>query len=139
MAGELSIKELSKFHDAEINSILRFSEENDLQLGFKLNSGGQCTVIFHDVKAVRIRDLVSQNVVSRVKVLPFSSLSDARVEELINWANSFVDADIRLAPNAMQHWLTQIKNGRWILFVIEPSRGAEVVVIAETITLDWSR
>lgn len=135
MGNEVSVRDFSILHDAEINSISILNEREDLSLNLILCSGGQCSIVFCSVKAVRIIDFVMQNVVSRVKNISQNSLSDKEIMGLVTRANSFSDFDVEMNDADMLNWLNKIRGGEWGIFVVEPSRGADVIVISEKIEL----
>lgn len=110
-----------------------------LRIGFIQTSGANSRLEFLGVVSFRLSDFVVQNVVSRVRATPWHSFADGRLEELMVWSNSFSDATIRLPSESMERALRAIEEGRLTVVMIEPSRGAEAVIIAEGVFAEGAK
>ncbi|AJC15123.1 hypothetical protein NA29_02000 [Pandoraea sputorum] len=135
ITGEL----LHALHDAEIFSIDVDRLAGSLRIGFVQTSGAKSWLEFLGVVSFRLSDFVVQNVVCRVRATPWHTFEDGRLGELIVWSNSFSDATIRPSSESLERTLRAIKEGRLTVAVIEPSRGAEAVVVAEGVFLESAK
>jgi hypothetical protein len=131
----LTIDVANTFHDAEVSSVSHDPAASELSLTFTLPDSHVKTIYFRQVSAFRVADFVRQNVVSRVLMSTWHQFSDAELMKKVNWANSLSDTPIFLDEIHMVEYVRNIASGKWHLLIVEPSCGAEVVVIAEHIFL----
>lgn len=133
MLHEFASEDASEFHDSEISSIEIMMSDNEMRISLLMPSGIRACLEIKKIRFARINDFVMQNVVSEIRISKFYKFSEDELKELVNWSNSFSDVEIELTPDSMRKCLEDISNGRLQVLVIEPSRGAEAVIVAEGI------
>ncbi|SAL75169.1 hypothetical protein AWB68_04718 [Caballeronia choica] len=130
------INDVPSFHDAEIVRIEHFSDDRELVVSFKRVSGEAGVFRFTGVIAQRIVDFSEQNVVSRLLISPRYRFSSDEVRTWVQWVNSRDDA--KAAPidgERADQYARDFVTGRGALFILEPSCGAEMAVLCESIWL----
>ncbi len=123
----------SGFHDAELVSVEIKRLEKKILLGFIRVNGIAAHLSFSDVVSFRINDLNFQNVVSRLIVSTEIPLDDKEIIQWVKWIHSSNETQPVITSDAIGKYLKQIKNNELILFVMEPSWGAEGAVICRSI------
>jgi len=77
-----------------------------------------------------------QNVVSRLLVHGANiTLTEADLIEHVGWVSRTCDGEQLLEPAAVSTLVQKVVSGERLLFILEPSWGAEMVVLAEEIVL----
>ncbi|UVA79140.1 hypothetical protein [Pandoraea commovens] len=137
MVQEFASEDASKFHDSEISSIEIMKSESEMRVGLLMPSGIHAYLAIKKIRFVRITDFVMQNVISEIRISKYENFSEEELKRLVNWSNSFSDVEIELTPDSMRKFMEDISNGRLQVLAIEPSRGAEAVIIAEKIFVSW--
>lgn len=137
MVQEFASEDASEFHDSEISSIEIMKLENEMRISLLMPSGIHACLSIKKIRFARITDFVMQNVVSEIRISKFENFSEEELKGLVNWSNSFSDVEIELTPDSMRKCLEDISNGRLQVLAIEPSRGAEAVIVAERIFVSW--
>jgi hypothetical protein len=100
-------------------------------LNFELVNGDSAQLLFSGVQALRINDYGLQNVVSRLLISPSYTFSIAEINEYISWAHSKHDYKASFSDEEVREMRTFVERGRLALFVLEPSVGAEIVILCE--------
>jgi hypothetical protein len=138
-ANLTSIRDVANFpsfHDAELVSVEHDSNAKSLAIRLKRVSGSQETLVFHGVIAQRMIDFADQNVASRVLMSPTHSFSLDDVCAWVRWMYSRDDAKAPEIDRAITNRLHQdIVEGRKVLFILEPSCGAELAVVCESASI----
>ncbi|QDH58654.1 hypothetical protein [Pandoraea pnomenusa] len=137
MVQEFASEDASEFHDSEISSVEIMKSENEMRIILLKPSGVRACLEIKNIRFARINDFVMQNVVSEIRISKFYKFSEDELKGLVNWSNSFSDVEIELTPDSMRKCLGDIGNGRLQVLAIEPSRGAEAVIVAEGIFVSW--
>lgn len=135
------ISEFPSFHDAQLTGIEHDPEVRTLELRFR-RVGGEVEVIrFSGVVRQRLIDFAAQNVASRLLISPRYAFSLAEVRTWLQWMNSRDDS--KGAPISEQNGEDCVRDlaaGHRVLFVLEPSCGAEMAVLCESLSLRvWTR
>lgn len=130
------ITDFPSFHDAELCGIDHDPQARSLVLRFR-RVGGEVEVLkFSGVIAQRLVDFASQNVASRLLTSPRYAFTPLDVQNWIQWINSRDDAKaLAIAAEQGAKYCADFKAGRLSLFVLEPSCGAEVAVLCESVSL----
>ncbi|WP_244830169.1 hypothetical protein [Caballeronia sp. TF1N1] len=127
---------LPSFHDAELFAVLHDPDAKTLLLDFKRASGPIETLLFSGIIGQRLIDFADQNVASRLLVSPEHKFSVEDVRKWVCWISSRDDAQARELDFAFAERLfLDIREGTKALFILEPSCGAEMAVLCESIAL----
>ncbi|CAB3748655.1 hypothetical protein B7G54_00690 [Burkholderia puraquae] len=125
------------FHDAELVTIDHRPADQELRLRFRRVGGEIHSFRFTGVISLRIIDFTQQNVVSRLLLSPVYPFSQTEVRQWLKWIGSREDFDAaNVDDSRLNQYLADFDADRKALFVLEPSCGAEVAVLCETIRLD---
>jgi hypothetical protein len=124
---------ISKLHDVELCSFSIIRKERKIILGFLMSNGTIERLQFEGVKSFRANDLILQNVVSRVLLSPDESVPDETLLYWIKWVNTLSDSDVFINNSEANEYLAMIKARSLSIFILEPSWGAELVVIFEKV------
>ncbi|SMG60823.1 hypothetical protein [Paraburkholderia susongensis] len=119
------------YHDAEIGTIAYSRTRKSVQLDFQQTSGDDIHLTFSGVRAFRVNDFGLQNVVSRVLVSTSRVFSADEVRDYLQWAHSQHDYKASLADAKATEIERALSQGALFLFVVEPSVGAEIVILCE--------
>lgn len=123
------------FHDAELVRIDHRPADRELLLRFARVDGTTGTFRFIGVVSQRVVDFAEQNVVSRLLISPTYNFSAAEVEQWSRWVDSRDDFQATVDQKQIDQRIADFVAGRKALFVLEPSCGAEVVVVCDSIWL----
>lgn len=127
------LQEFPSFHDAELFRIEHRRDDRELELGFKRVNGEIEFLLFRQVICQRIVDFAEQNVASRILLSPKHPFSVNDVRTLVGWVRSWADSKPQLVSDEQAEQLTQaFLAGKETLFALEPSCGAEMVVLCES-------
>jgi hypothetical protein len=124
------------FHDAELTGIEHDPEAHSLELRFR-RVGGEIEVLrFSGVIGQRMIDFAGQNVASRLLISPRYAFSLAEVRTWVQWIHSRDDSKgSAISEQKGNEYLQQLQAGQRVLFVLEPSCGAEMAVLCESLSL----
>ncbi len=126
------------FHDAELVGIEHRPADRELLLRFARFGGTTGIFRFVGVVSQRIVDFAEQNVVSRLLISPTYNFSATEVEQWSRWVDSRDDFQATVDRKLIDQRLADFVAGRKALFVLEPSCGAEVAVVCDSIFLGWA-
>jgi hypothetical protein len=130
------INDVPSFHDAEIVSIEHHSDDRELVVSFKRVNGEAGIFRFTGVIAQRIVDFSEQNVVSRLLISPRYRFSSHEIRTWVQWLNSRDDANAApIDSERADQYARDFVTGQRALFILEPSCGAEMAVLCESIWL----
>jgi hypothetical protein len=87
------------------------------------------------VVSQRVVDFAEQNVVSRLLISPAYHFSSAEVAQWLRWVDSRSDSQTMVDQMEIGQRMADFVAGRKGLFVLEPSCGAEVAVVCDSIWL----
>lgn len=124
--------QLSKYHDADIVGINCSDLEKGLELSFKLVNGVESTISLPDCQFYRIDGMWKQNVVYRIRNTLKESIDHDEIKKTL-YSMVRNDGQIPSLPiSQIDFWLANIMSGDLILSIVEPSTGAEIMVISRT-------
>jgi hypothetical protein len=123
------------FHDAELVGIDHQPADRELLLRFKRVDGTTGAFRFVGVVSQRLVDFAEQNVVSRLLISPTYHFSVAEVGQWLRWVDSRDDFQATVDQKQIDQRMADFAAGRKALFVLEPSCGAEVAVVCDSIWL----
>lgn len=131
-----NIANFPSFHDAELTGIEHHPESRALELRFR-RVGGEIEVLrFSGVISQRMIDFAEQNVVSRLLISPRYAFSLAEVRTWLQWMNSRDDSKgAAISEQNGEECVRDLVAGHRVLFVLEPSCGAEMAVLCESLSL----
>jgi Tfp pilus assembly ATPase PilU len=118
------------FHDAELKGIDN-GRVGRVVLLFHTADHQNKSVTLSGCDFFRVNDFVSQNVVSRLLVFRGVDIEVPAVAERLRWATSLSDASSFLSEEKLSEVITKIQKSERGLLVVEPSWGAELVVLFE--------
>jgi hypothetical protein len=131
-----NVSEIPGFHDAELTGIAHDPELRILELRFR-RVGGEVEVLrFSGVIRQRLIDFAGQNVASRILISPRYAFSLAEVRTWLQWMNSRDDSKgAAISEQNGEGCVRDLVAGHRVLFVLEPSCGAEMAVLCESLSL----
>ncbi|WP_184005219.1 hypothetical protein [Paraburkholderia sp. WSM4177] len=127
------MKTRHSYHDAELVGCAYSRTDSSLLLSFECADGAVPKLLFSGVSAVRINDFCQQNVVSRLLISPSHAFAPDEIRAYVNWAHSQHDYRAAMTDEKAQTIDAAIAAKKSILFVLEPSVGAEVVAVCHGI------
>ncbi|WP_322052701.1 hypothetical protein [Paraburkholderia bannensis] len=131
-----NIADFPSFHDAELYGIEHDPKERVLELRFRRVGGELEALKFSGVIAQRMIDFAGQNVASRLLISHRYAFTLVEVRRWIQWINSRDDSKAALISEEQgQDYKQDFAAGRRMLFVLEPSCGAELAVLCESVSL----
>jgi len=126
---------LSQFHDAELNAIKNDRTASTVCLSFLNPDGAIAEIMFDGVRGFRVVDYGPQNVVSRLLSSALSDLTHKDIIRHVTWLNSTSEGKCLVNVSAINKLIEQIERNELILFILEPSWGAEISILAHTFAL----
>jgi hypothetical protein len=128
---------LKTFHDAELRSVVHRASTELLELGFEKTDGRLVTVFLPGVQAFRVTDMRTQNVVSRLLVHGDNvRFSNDELVDRIGWMSRTCEGEQLLEAAVVMALVRKVTSGECLLLVLEPSWGAEMIVVAGKLVLD---
>jgi hypothetical protein len=131
-----NVADFPSFHDAELFGIEHDPETRSLELRFR-RVGGEVEVLrFSGVIGQRMIDFAGQNVASRLLISPRYAFTSAEARTWSQWINSRDDSKAAAtSEDKGEEYVRDFRAGRQVLFVLEPSCGAELAVLCESVSL----
>lgn len=130
------VERLSTFHDAELRQVSHNAEFGFLELGFEKADGQFVVITLSGVTAFRVTDMAMQNVVSRLLVHGINTnLTENELTDRIGWVSKTCDGEQLSESATLKRLIEKVNSGELLLFILEPSWGAELIVIAEKVIL----
>lgn len=126
----MTFKVSNAFHDAELKGI-DASNATNIVLLFCLEDGQRRSLTLCGCEFFRVTDFVSQNVVSRLLIFHGQDIDKGSITEKLRWATSLCDASSFLGQERLNDIIAKIQRGERSLLVLEPSCGAEMVILFE--------
>lgn len=123
-------RKLSSFHDYELVGI----DSSSLPVVvFTLQGDGEeKRLCFYDVELFRVSDYIKQNVVNRIIVTPTDQLERPDVKRAIIWGSSLSDTSSLIRDDSIEEYVNKIIGEELHLVLLEPSWGAEAVVVCKS-------
>jgi len=131
----LSSGMVEKFHDAELRSFETIREERFVKLSFILQSSEIYQIQLHNIAAFRAVDIIHQNVISSLLVSTIFEFSPERAVHFIKWTNSLTDNSSLINDQQIARYVDRLTRREIMLFVLEPSWGAEIAALCESISI----
>lgn len=125
------MKLLHNYHDAELSGAAYLRADASALLNFQRASGESARLVFTGVRALRIVDYGLQNVASRFLTSPTYVFSTDEIKAYVSWAHSKHDYNAAVSDDEVKEIEIAVAHGRLTLFVLEPSVGAEIVILCE--------
>ena len=125
---------LNTFHDSELNEIKHDRTLSKVFLSFTNEDGSIAKIIFEGVCGLRLIDYGMQNVVSRLLT---SQQANEREEINFNvtWINETSEGKCLIDKYAVENLVDKIEKGELLLFILEPSWGAEMRLLARAFSV----
>ncbi|WNC93345.1 hypothetical protein RI103_21300 [Paraburkholderia sp. FT54] len=123
------MKTKHNYHDAELVGCAYSRTDSALLLSFECTDGTTPKLLFSGVTSMRANDFSQQNVVSRLLISPTYEFTPVESRAYVNWANSRHDYQAAMTDEKARTIAADIATNRSVLFVLEPSVGAEVVAL----------
>lgn len=124
--------QLSKYHDADIVGLKCFDLEKGLELLFKLVNGVESTIFFPGCQFYRVDGMWKQNVVYRIRSTLTESINH---NDILKTLHSMVRNDNQMPSlpiSQIDFWMANVVSSDLILSIVEPSTGAEFMIISRT-------
>ena len=125
----------SALHDCELIEIVMNRGRDLLILGFIDPCQNEFEIRFGGILTYRMNNVQYQNVVSRAMISADPEMSADDTERLFRWTSSGSAEQLLIGKDVFELHLRRIHSGELSLFHVEPSWGAEVGVVAQTIEL----
>ncbi|WP_109483568.1 hypothetical protein [Paraburkholderia sp. C35] len=123
-----------RYHDAEVVGLSYARADRVARIDFALVDG-EAGLLFSGVLALRVSDFGLQNVVSRVLLSTDHHFSIDATRDHVRWACSQHDYQASLTDQKIAAIEEALSQRELLLFVIEPSAGAEIVILCETMLI----
>ncbi len=127
------MKTRHSYHDAELIGCAYSRINSSLLLSFECVDGTTPKLQFSGVTAVRVNDFGQQNVVSRLLISPSHVFTPDEIRTYVDWASSQHDYRAAMTHERSKIIAAAVAEQQSILFVLEPSVGAEVVALCQTV------
>jgi hypothetical protein len=121
------------FHDAEFISLHYARDERHLRLNFQLVSGEVAVVSCEEVSVFRLGEMGLQNVTSRLLISSEREFQPNDIRERINSAASRDSWEYSMSDEQAAHLATEIRQRKLTVLILEPSIGAELVVVCRSV------
>ncbi|SOE94171.1 hypothetical protein SAMN05414139_06982 [Burkholderia sp. D7] len=121
------------YHDAEFIGLLYARDKQRLTLNFQLVSGELAAVHCEDVSVFRLGEMGLQNVTSRLLISSEREFQPDDIREHINWAASRDGWEYAMTDEQAANFIAKIQQRQLIVLVLEPSIGAELVVVCKSV------
>jgi hypothetical protein len=128
------VDQMKNYHDAEFIGLYYARDKQRLMLNFQLVSRDLAVVRCDGVTHFRMGEMGLQNVLSRLLISSERDFPPDDIRIYINWACSRDGHEHAMTDDRAAYFRTNIRNRRFVLLVLEPSVGAEIVVVCESVT-----
>jgi hypothetical protein len=125
---------MKNYHDAEFIGLHYARDERCLKLDFQLVSGELAMVRCEEISVFRLGEMGLQNVTSRLLISSEKEFKPDDIREHINWAASRDGWEYTMTDEQAVHFATEIQLRKLTVLVLEPSIGAELVVVCKSVT-----
>ena len=122
------------FHDAEFIGVYFARETRTLTLSFQLASGDLAVPRCEGVTHFRLGEMGLQNVLSRLLISSEREFPPDDIRKNINWACIRDGYEHAMTDARAADFLNGIQHRKFGIVVLEPSIGAELVVVCESVT-----
>lgn len=126
----MNLNNLSKkVHDGIIEGLFFDDIEQTLRLFIKIDYEIRYELIFKGVVEYRVLDFGMQNLVSRMINYQKDNFFHNEILELLKWVSSNSDSSTYWSNEELINIIEKIKSNGLALLYIEPSVGAEIVIL----------
>jgi hypothetical protein len=121
------------YHDAELVGLSYTRDRQHLVLNFQLVNGDLAVVRCDGVTHFKLGEMSLQNVTSRLLLSSEREIHPDEIRSHINWACSRDGHEHAMTDARATHFVTEIRERRLTVLVLEPSIGAELVVVCKAV------
>ena len=121
------------YHDAELVGLSYTRDTQHLVLNFQLVNGGLAVIRCDGVTHFKLGEMSLQNVTSRLLLSSEREFHPDEIRSHINWACSRDGHEHAMTDARATHFVTEIRERRLTVLVLEPSIGAELVVVCKAV------
>jgi hypothetical protein len=125
--------DLNSLHDAELESLAIDRKSETANIVFVEVDGSKVGFEFGRVAAFRTSSLLFQNVVHGFRLSSVRPIADRDVERIARWVCSTEDDKLLIDPTMLAGFMAKVSSGSLILFHADPSWGAEIAILCESI------
>jgi hypothetical protein len=130
----MSVQKIAELHDAKLLSIAL--DKTEVRMIFETDKTKKVHLNFLNVEQIRVVDFWLENIVSRAQIFEGPDFERATVLGHIEWVLSSTNSKPFLVTEKIQAICTDIELDRHKLFHLDPSVGAEAVIIYEQLQVD---
>ena len=126
----MSLKNLLKImHDGVIEGVFFDNKQDILTLFVRIDCEVRYEVVFKGVLEYRVLDFGKQNIISKVINYQKDNFCQDEIFELLKWVSSNSDSSTYWSNDELRKIVEKIKLNDLALLYIEPSAGAEIVIL----------
>lgn len=126
----MSLKNLLKIiHDGVIEGVFFDNKEDILTLFVRIDCEVRYELVFKGVLEYRVLDFGKQNIISRVINYQKDNFCHDEIFELLKWVSSSSDSSTYWSNDELRKIVEKIKLNDLALLYMEPSVGAEIVIL----------
>jgi hypothetical protein len=132
--SNIRIEDLRDFHDAELASLALDRAAGRVDLLFSRVDGTRARFECEGVVNIKCSTLLFQNVVSRILVTPTIALKVEEVRQIVAWSLT-LDSKMAISQGTLDTHVDNVMAGTRKLLHVDPSWGAELAVLCESVVL----
>lgn len=126
----MSLKNLLKIiHDGVVEGVFFDNKEDILTLFVRIDCEVRYELVFKGVLEYRVLDFGKQNIISRVINYQKDNFCHDEIFELLKWVSSSSDSSTYWSNDELRKIVEKIKLNDLALLYMEPSVGAEIVIL----------
>ncbi|MFW2082734.1 hypothetical protein ACNPQK_17400 [Acinetobacter guillouiae] len=126
----MSLKNLLKIiHDGVIEGVFFDNKQDILTLFVRIDYEVRYELVFKGVLEYRVLDFGKQNIISRVINYQKDNFCHDEIFELLKWVSSNSDSSTYWSNDELRKIVEKIKSNDLALLYMEPSAGAEIVIL----------
>ncbi|MDE2381824.1 MAG: hypothetical protein KGL71_06395 [Xanthomonadaceae bacterium] len=124
--------DVPSLHDAQLVGVCVSASGDKLTLSM-VDGDLKYSLFLGGVRAFRLVDMQIQNIICNLGVHSGFGVSENKLRGLLEWVSSGVETTSYMTDEAISRYVDKIERGELALVVIEPSAGAELSVLCETV------
>jgi len=126
----MSLNNLLKIiHDGVVEGVFFDNKEDILTLFVRIDCEVRYELVFKGVLEYRVLDFGKQNIISRVINYQKDNFCHDEIFELLKWVSSNSDSSTYWSNDELRKIVEKIKSNDLALLYMEPSAGAEIVIL----------
>lgn len=126
----MSLNNLLKIiHDGVVEGVFFDNKEDILTLFVRIDCEVRYELVFKGVLEYRVLDFGKQNIISRVINYQKDNFCHDEIFELLKWVSSSSDSSTYWSNDELRKIVEKIKLNDLALLYLEPSAGAEIVIL----------